>query len=181
MTWTAPHIERTTDDGEQLNVPSAADERVMLEGWLRWHRETLLTKCAGLTPAQLARTTAQPSGLTLLGLVRHMAEIERWWFRRSFAGEPIGDVFTGPGDGDEGIEGVDAAHAERDFAAYRAETEACEAAVAGRGLGSFVWIMPGSRGLARTLAALSSVAMAPPCLPPPPCDRTHQTPLPDPA
>ncbi|MFB7530178.1 DinB family protein [Streptomyces sp. NPDC056178] len=134
MTWTAPRIACTTVDGDQLNVASTADERVMLEGWLRWHRETLLTKCAGLTPAQLARTTAEPSGLTLLGLVRHLAEIERWWFRRSFAGERIGDVFTGPGDGDEGIEGVDAAHAERDFAAFRSEIEACEAAVAGRGL-----------------------------------------------
>ncbi|MFB7134288.1 DinB family protein [Streptomyces sp. NPDC056237] len=134
MTWTAPRIARTTVDGDQLNVPSTADERVMLDGWLRWHRETLLTKCAGLTPAQLARTAAEPSGLTLLGLVRHMAEIERWWFRRSFAGERIGDVFTGPRDGDEGIEGVDAAHAERDFAAFRAEIEACEAAVSGRGL-----------------------------------------------
>ncbi|MFE5093078.1 DinB family protein [Streptomyces sp. NPDC056638] len=134
MTWTAPRIERTTADGDQLNVPSTADERAMLEGWLRWHRETLLTKCAGLDPAQLAHTAAEPSNLTLLGLVRHMAEIERWWFRRSFAGEPIGDVFTGPDDGDEGIDGVDAAYAERDFAAYRAEVEACEAAVAGRGL-----------------------------------------------
>ncbi|MFE7358769.1 DinB family protein [Streptomyces sp. NPDC057543] len=134
MTWTAPRVERSTSDGDQLNVPGTADERVMLEGWLGWHRETLLTKCAGLEPAQLARTTAEPSNLILLGLVRHMAEIERWWFRRSFAGEPIGDVFAGPHDGDEGIEGVDAAYAERDFAAYRAEVEACDAAVAGRGL-----------------------------------------------
>jgi hypothetical protein len=106
----------------------------MVEGWLTWHRETLLAKCAGLEPAQLARTTVEPSNLTLLGLVRHMAEVERWWFRRSFAGEALGDVFTGPGDGDEGIEGVDEAHAERDFARYRAEVAACDAAVAGHGL-----------------------------------------------
>ncbi|MGW3091432.1 DinB family protein [Streptomyces sp. NPDC001108] len=133
-TWTAPRVDRTTTGGDQVNVPSAADERVLLDGWLRWHRETLLTKCAGLDPARLARTAAEPSGLSLLGLVRHMAEIERWWFRRGFAGEPLGDVFTGPGDGDEGLEGVDAAHAERDFARYRDEVAACEAAVAGRGL-----------------------------------------------
>lgn len=48
-------------------------------------------------------------------------------------------------------------------------------------LGPVLWIMPGSRGLARTLAALSSIADAPRRLNPPPCDRTHQTPLPDPA
>ncbi|MFD9791516.1 DUF664 domain-containing protein [Streptomyces sp. NPDC059070] len=54
---------------------------------------------AGIEPAQLARTTVEPSNLTLLGLVRHMAEVERWWFRRSFAGEAVGNVFTGPSDG----------------------------------------------------------------------------------
>ena len=48
-------------------------------------------------------------------------------------------------------------------------------------LGRLFRIMPGSRRLARTLAALSSVANAPRCLAPPPCERTHQTPLPDPA
>ncbi|MZE47912.1 methyltransferase domain-containing protein [Streptomyces sp. SID5477] len=44
-------------------------------------------------------------------------------------------------------------------------------------LGGVVWILPGARGLARTSAALSSVARAPPCRPPPPCICTHQTPL----
>ncbi|MGW0783115.1 mycothiol transferase [Streptomyces sp. NPDC002913] len=76
--------------------------RQMLEGWLHWHRETLMAKCAGLKSADLARTTVEPSTLSLLGLVRHTAEIEPWWFRRSFAGEALGDVFTGPEDGDEG-------------------------------------------------------------------------------
>ncbi|MFF2777467.1 DinB family protein [Streptomyces sp. NPDC058052] len=130
MTWTAPPVHRTGHLGE-LGV---ATERHMLEGWLSWHRETLLAKCAGLESAPLARTTVEPSNLTLLGLVRHMAEVERWWFRRSFAGEPIGEVFTGPSDGNEGLDGVRAARAERDFGLFRAEVEACDAAVAGHGL-----------------------------------------------
>ncbi|MFI8825478.1 DinB family protein [Streptomyces sp. NPDC053431] len=130
MTWTAPSVERTQGLGELGTVT----ERRMLEGWLRRHRETLLAKCAGLEPAQLARATVEPSSLTLLGLVRHMAEVERWWFRRSFAGEAVGEVFTGPSDGDEGLSGVDAADAERDFARFRAEIEACDAAVAGHEL-----------------------------------------------
>ncbi|CAK7282111.1 hypothetical protein SGPA1_20077 [Streptomyces misionensis JCM 4497] len=50
-----------------------------------------------------------------------------------------------------------------------------------RTLGPLVWILPGSRALAPRLAALSSVAMAPPCRPPPPCDARHRTLLPDPA
>ncbi|MCX5107174.1 DinB family protein [Streptomyces sp. NBC_00378] len=106
----------------------------MLEGWLSWHRETLLAKCAGLKPAQPARTTVEPSNLTLLGLVRHMAEVERWWFRRSFAGEAIGDVFTGPSDGNEGLDGVHAADAERNFGLFQTEVKACDAAAAGHGL-----------------------------------------------
>ncbi|MFI0928077.1 DinB family protein [Streptomyces sp. NPDC021012] len=130
MTWTAPSVVRT----QQLSDLGTVTERRMLEGWLRRHRETLLAKCAGLTPAQLARTTVEPSDLSLLGLVRHMAEVERWWFRRSFAGEDVGDVFTGPSDGDEGLAGVDAAEAERDFALFRAETAACDAAAAGHDL-----------------------------------------------
>ncbi|MEU8761478.1 DinB family protein [Streptomyces sp. NPDC048659] len=130
MTWTAPPFER----GQELGALGAVDERRMLEGWLRRHRETLLAKCAGLDADQLARAAVEPSGLTLLGLVRHMAEVERFWFRRSFAREAVGPVFTGPGDGDEGLAGVDPAHAERDFGRFLAEVEACDAAAAGHGL-----------------------------------------------
>ncbi|MEU3401048.1 DinB family protein [Streptomyces filamentosus] len=130
MTWTAPPVPRT----QQLGTLGTVSERQMLEGWLRWHRETLLAKCAGLDGAALARAAVEPSNLTLLGLVRHMAEVERWWFRRSFAGEDVGDLFTGPSDGDEGLDGVRAADAERDFARFRSEIEACDAAAAGHDL-----------------------------------------------
>jgi uncharacterized damage-inducible protein DinB len=130
MTWTAPRVERTA----RLDGLGTVNERRMLEGWLRWHRETLLAKCAGLDAVQLARTTVEPSNLTLLGLVRHLAEVERWWFRRRLAGEAVGDVFTGPADGDEGLDGVQPAYAERDFALFRAETEACDAVAADRDL-----------------------------------------------
>ncbi|MDK0523840.1 DinB family protein [Streptomyces sp. ML-6] len=144
MTWTAPPAEYT----EQLGDLGTVTERRMLEGWLRRHRETLLAKCAGLEPAQLVRTTVEPSNLTLLGLVRHMAEVERWWFRRSFAGEDIGDVFTGPADGDEGFAGVRAADAERDFALFRNEVRACDAAAAGHDLDE---TFMSSRGVALSL------------------------------
>jgi hypothetical protein len=130
MTWIAPPVQHMT----RLDALGTVPEREMLQGWLSRHRETLLAKCAGLEPAQLARTTVEPSNLTLLGLVRHMAEVERWWFRRSFAGEAIGDVFTGPSDGDEGLDGVQAANAERDFALFLAEVDACDAVAAGHAL-----------------------------------------------
>ncbi|MFF2384572.1 DinB family protein [Streptomyces sp. NPDC058108] len=130
MTWIAPPVVRTT----QLEYLGTVTERQMLEGWLSWHRETLLAKCSGLEPAQLAWTTVEPSNLTLLGLVRHMAEVERWWFRRSFAGEDIGNVFTGPSDDNEGLDGVHAANAERDFGLFQAEVKACDEAAAGHDL-----------------------------------------------
>jgi uncharacterized damage-inducible protein DinB len=59
-----------------------ANERDMLEGWLAYHRATLAWKCEGLSPDQLRERAVPPSSMSLLGLVRHMAEVERGWFRR---------------------------------------------------------------------------------------------------
>lgn len=66
-----------------------ADERTTLEGWLDFHRATLAVKCAGLTDEQAATVSVPPSELTLTGLVQHMAEVERNWFRRVLAGEQV--------------------------------------------------------------------------------------------
>lgn len=87
MTWTAPEITRTDE-------PFTAGERPMLEGWLDWHRSTLLRKCAGLTAEQLVEASTPPSTLTLLGLVRHMADVERTWFRRRFRGEQVPALYA---------------------------------------------------------------------------------------
>ena len=65
--------------------PRSAPEREMLEAWLDFHRITLERKCSGLSPEQLRRRAVPPSSLSLLGLVRHMAEVERGWFRRALA------------------------------------------------------------------------------------------------
>jgi Protein of unknown function (DUF664) len=67
--------------------PRSAPEREMLEAWLDFHRITLERKCQGLSPAQLRRRAVPPSALSLLGLVRHMADVERSWFRRALAHE----------------------------------------------------------------------------------------------
>ena len=58
----------------------------MLEGFLDFHRETLRWKCAGLTDEQLASRSVPTSALALLGLLRHITEVERWWFL-PFVGE----------------------------------------------------------------------------------------------
>jgi len=61
----------------------------MLVGWLDFHRETLGVKCDGLSAEQLAARSVPPSALSLAGLVRHLAEIERTYFRRTFAGDSV--------------------------------------------------------------------------------------------
>ena len=80
--WRAPDIDRP--DGS-LTAP----EPEMLRGMLAWHRSTLLWKCSGLTAAQLAERSVPPSGLSLLGLIRHLRKVERIWLRTRFAGEPV--------------------------------------------------------------------------------------------
>ena len=72
---------------ERVAPPVVADEREMLRAWLDWRRSTLAVTCQGLSEEQLRRQSMPPSTLSLLGLVRHLAEVERTWFRRVIAGE----------------------------------------------------------------------------------------------
>jgi uncharacterized damage-inducible protein DinB len=106
----------------------------MLEGWLEHHRDTLLHKCAGLTAEQLKEVSVPPSNLTLLGLVRHMAEVERGWFRRFVAGEDVTDIYCSPDNRDGDFDDVAGADPEVDFATFRAEVDAARRTVAGRSL-----------------------------------------------
>ncbi|AEV88188.1 Mini-circle protein [Actinoplanes sp. SE50] len=123
-TWTAPEAHRVPE-------PHTGDERAMLQGWLDYHRQTLLLKCAGLTAEQLKLASAEPSRLTLLGLVRHMTEVERWWFRNRTLQDPtVGDVYCTDDNQDGDFDDVPGANAEANFAAFLAEIEVCDAAVA---------------------------------------------------
>ncbi|MFD4722357.1 DinB family protein [Streptomyces sp. NPDC058423] len=84
----------------RTQVSTVAGEREMLEGWLDFHRETLALKCAGLGDAQLREASVPPSGLSLLGLVRHMAEVERIWFRQILDGEDAPPLYFSEEDPD---------------------------------------------------------------------------------
>jgi uncharacterized damage-inducible protein DinB len=128
--WTAPTIERIEPD-------FVADERTSLEQWLDYHRATLLTKCAGLTAEQLKRRAVPPSRLSLLGLVRHMVEVERWWFRMYAAQQDI-DFPYDPDSVGLDFEEVDEADAAADLAAFEEECEAARDAMAGRSLDDVV-------------------------------------------
>jgi hypothetical protein len=78
-----------TPPDDRREPPADADERTLLVGWLEFHRATLARKCAGLTEAQLRSCPVPPSTLSLVGLVRHLTEIERLYIRHGFAGEPL--------------------------------------------------------------------------------------------
>jgi uncharacterized damage-inducible protein DinB len=95
---------------ERTMPPLVADERATLEGWLDFYRATLVRKCDGLTDEQLRTPSAPPSPLTLQGLLQHMAEVERNWFRRVLLGEqvpPIYDPAADPAGPDGGFEVTD--------------------------------------------------------------------------
>ena len=97
--------------------PLNADERTTLESWLDFHRTTLAMKCEGLDDEQAAVASVPPSGFTLTGLVQHMAEVERNWFRRVLAGEQAPPIYDpqadpdGPGGGFDLAAGATRAHA----------------------------------------------------------------------
>ncbi|MCG5219853.1 DinB family protein [Streptosporangium sp. KLBMP 9127] len=107
----------------RVSPPFIADERSMLDNWLNWHRETLAVKCAGLSEAQLRERSVPPSTMSLLGLVRHLAHVERVWFRRVLDGEDVPLLFSKAEDPDSDFNDVDTASAEEDFAVWRAEIE----------------------------------------------------------
>ena len=87
MTWKAPEVSR---DDFPLDLP----ERQALEAFVRWHRQTLLWKVSGLTGQQLVSRAVPTSNLTLLGIVRHMAQVERRWWRQRVAGDGVPDLYV---------------------------------------------------------------------------------------
>ena len=127
MTWTAPEVERTEPF-------SPADERTALQGWLDYHRATLRWKCAGLDGAQLTARPVASSTLSLLGLVRHMAEVERSWFRQRFAGQAVSYLYCSDEYPDGDFDLADGDRAEADVAAFVAECVAADEAAQGRSL-----------------------------------------------
>jgi hypothetical protein len=98
-----------------------ADERTMLREWLDYHRSTLRRKCTGLDDEQLSRNSCEPSDLSLLGLVRHLTDVERGWFLRGVAGQTAQEVpplYYSSEDPEGDFGNVAAADTKAVFAAY---------------------------------------------------------------
>lgn len=122
---------------ERAMPPLDADERATLESWLDFYRATLAQKCAGLAEEQLRAASVAPSPLTLLGLARHMAEVERNWFRRVLAQEDCLSLFgpdAGPSAHDGGFDLTEGAGYEAALSVWRTEMDRARANCAGRAL-----------------------------------------------
>ncbi|WP_052389946.1 DinB family protein [Streptomyces sp. NRRL B-24484] len=117
------NYSQTWDDGgARPALPLVGDEREILTAYLEHHRETLALKCAGLTPAQLSEHAVPPSRLTLHGLLRHLAGVERWWLHLQFAGLPTEMLYYSDDDPDQDFESLDGDPAQA-LAVWRAECE----------------------------------------------------------
>ena len=114
MTWLTPEIVPADE-------PFHDGEREMLQGFLQNARESLLKRCAGLTPEQLVIRSAPPSTLSLLGIVRHVTDVERIWFRIRFAGQDLVPLYRTPEHSDRAFDATDPGQAAGDIARYRSE------------------------------------------------------------
>jgi uncharacterized damage-inducible protein DinB len=128
VTWTSPTPAATGT--EVTDGPLTGAERPILETYLASQRSTLLNICAGLTAEQLALRPVPSSALSLLGLIRHLAKVERVWLRKRVGEEDIPHLHGGPGDPTDFDLG-DPAHAEQEVAAFVEECRLGDAAVAG--------------------------------------------------
>jgi uncharacterized damage-inducible protein DinB len=107
---------------ERIGPPVIAGEREMMRAFLDFHRATLAMKCDGLTDEQLRLQSMPPSTLSLLGLVRHMAEVERVWFRRTINAEDVPLVWSDEGDFQVAYDASGSSRSEA-FDAWQAEVE----------------------------------------------------------
>ncbi|MDQ3659809.1 MAG: DinB family protein [Actinomycetota bacterium] len=106
---------------ERKHTPFEGSEKELLEATLDYHRATLLLKSAGLSEHDLRREMT-PSGTSLLGLVKHLAYVERWWFQWVHAGDEVSFPWTDDDpNADFRVEPEETA--EQVFDLYRAETQ----------------------------------------------------------
>jgi len=119
---------------ERTDPNTTAGEREMLDAWLKYHRDTLEMKCEGLSDEQLKLRSCPPSALSLLGLVRHMAEVERGWFRYILNGEREKPIFFTDEKPNDDFDALDTHPVEEVFAIWRAECANSESVSKGASL-----------------------------------------------
>lgn len=123
------------EDARRTEPDFVLGEREMLEGWLEYHRTTLFLKCEGLDDAQRKARPIASSLLSLHGLVRHMAEVERNWFHRVLLREPDTNyIWLDPAVDDSELVPLDDADWEADLARWQEECDDSRKAAAARRL-----------------------------------------------
>jgi hypothetical protein len=108
-------------DDDRPRIPRVATEREALAAYLDFYRATVEMKCRGLTPEQAGTRSMPPSTLSLHGLVRHLAGVERWWFQQNFERRHVPLLFVTAGDPDLDFELPSDADFAADLAVWRAE------------------------------------------------------------
>ncbi|WP_399928181.1 DinB family protein [Streptomyces kanamyceticus] len=119
-----PRVPRRTEPPH-----TAPDERASLTAFLQYQRETLAMKCAGLTAEQLKERAVPPSDMSLLGLVRHLAEVERSWFGNVMNGEALRADWSGRVPGEHADFDVADADPDEAFEVWHAECARSRAVV----------------------------------------------------
>lgn len=118
-------VEDTRTDG-----PMTGSEREVLDHWLDLYRDTVLLKIADLGPAELCRRSVPPSTMSLMGVVRHLTEVEAYWLRVVLMDEDVPDYYCVPESPDGDFDDTDPATAAAEVTAYRAEIERTRAIAA---------------------------------------------------
>jgi uncharacterized damage-inducible protein DinB len=119
---------------EPVDPPFAAPERITLEGWLEFHRATLLSKCEGLDDDQVKYRPVATSLMSLHGLVRHLADVERNWFWRAFDRPDAPPIYLNDEAADADWAPLDDADWRADLAVWRRECEQSRRTAAAHGL-----------------------------------------------
>ncbi len=106
---------------ERVDPDLVGTELDNLTQFLDYHRLTFTRKCAGLTEEQLKRRAAPPSGLSLLGVMRHLSEVERHWFGACLDGRPVDDYYCTPDNLDGDFDDLDSATVDEVWTHYLGE------------------------------------------------------------
>ena len=123
----------TATEIERPDPPTSADEKTTLIGFLEYQRATFRLKCAGLNPEQLLRRASPPSSLCLLGLARHLTEVEYGWLAERFAGGEVKNLY-GEGDADFEVTEADEQSVAEAFERYADQVAQSQRIVAGADL-----------------------------------------------
>jgi hypothetical protein len=134
-----------TTTESRVDPPTAAGERELLQGFLDYHRGTLLWKISGLTGEQLVQRSVEPSSLSLIGLIRHLTEVEKYWFHRALAQLPAEPKFWTAEHPDGDFDLVDPAQAEQDVKDFRQIVKASDEIAARYDLDD-TFLRPGHEG-----------------------------------